>query len=445
MRANSSGSCLRSQSSFGAVKPVSARFPVRARSRSKPIRLSISAVSAAVRWSFQRIAGRSGASSVPSDTSPCIWPERPTAAGSTPRRASVPSLARTQSSGSCSAQSGCGVESGYPSSARASTPPPSSMAIALTPVVPTSSPTKAVTPTAYDPKGTAAVVRWPAPGTVRVTRTMSRPLGDLVARGSRSTVHAYGRGAVRQGPRPVHAGGLDRLRGALRRGGSRGRRTGATAAGGRADRRTCRRACGSVCEARRCGSRWSTGPIAARSSGGCSPRSSSRCSSRAAGDAPAPARPARRARSAGRRRRSTRRSHGRSSCSRRGRPPRLCHGDLHPSNVILTRDGPVIVDWFDASRGDPVADVARSSLMLLGDGANPPRHLPGADPATLGALTRGLPRPSARAARRSTTAARALAGGQRRRAHGRGGAARRAARGLAAVRAAARGLQAAAS
>jgi aminoglycoside phosphotransferase (APT) family kinase protein len=67
--------------------------------------------------------------------------------------------------------------------------------------------------------------------------------------------------------------------------------------------------------------------------------------------------------------------------------PRLCHGDLHPSNVILGRDGPMLVDWFDASRGDPIADVARSSLVLLSDGANPPEHLPGADPATLRALT----------------------------------------------------------
>jgi thiamine kinase len=67
--------------------------------------------------------------------------------------------------------------------------------------------------------------------------------------------------------------------------------------------------------------------------------------------------------------------------------PRLCHGDLHPSNVILGSDGPMIVDWFDASRGDPIADVARSSVTLLGGGANPPEHLPGADPATLGVLT----------------------------------------------------------
>jgi Ser/Thr protein kinase RdoA (MazF antagonist) len=67
--------------------------------------------------------------------------------------------------------------------------------------------------------------------------------------------------------------------------------------------------------------------------------------------------------------------------------PRLCHGDLHPSNVIVGDDGPVIVDWFDASRGDRVADVARSSLTLLSHGATTPSHLPGSDPRTLAVLT----------------------------------------------------------
>jgi aminoglycoside phosphotransferase (APT) family kinase protein len=61
---------------------------------------------------------------------------------------------------------------------------------------------------------------------------------------------------------------------------------------------------------------------------------------------------------------------------------RICHGDLHPSNVILGRDGPVLVDWYDASRGDPVADVARTCL-LLGNGA---RHLPGSNGSMLGPL-----------------------------------------------------------
>jgi aminoglycoside phosphotransferase (APT) family kinase protein len=68
-------------------------------------------------------------------------------------------------------------------------------------------------------------------------------------------------------------------------------------------------------------------------------------------------------------------------------PPRLCHGDLHPSNVILAGDGPVIVDWFDASSGDPAADVARSLITMLDDGGVSPLHLPGSDRRTLTALT----------------------------------------------------------
>jgi Ser/Thr protein kinase RdoA (MazF antagonist) len=71
----------------------------------------------------------------------------------------------------------------------------------------------------------------------------------------------------------------------------------------------------------------------------------------------------------------------------RDRTLHLCHGDLHPSNVIVSEDGPVLVDWFDASRGNRVADVARSSLTLLADGATTPTHLPGSDRRTLAALT----------------------------------------------------------
>jgi uncharacterized protein (TIGR02172 family) len=50
---------------------------------------------------------------------------------------------------------------------------------------------------------------------------------------------------------------------------------------------------------------------------------------------------------------------------------RLCHGDFHPGNILLTSRGPVIIDWIDASRGRPVLDVARSSL-LFGGGPIPP-------------------------------------------------------------------------
>src|SRR6478752_2671319 len=141
IRAYDSGSCLRSQSSFGAVNPVSARLPVNSINRSRPIRCSISAHSAAVRWSFQRIAGRITRASPSSATRPCIWPESPTApSGSRARQAWA---ARHQSAGSCSAQPGSGVESGYGSSAVASNSPSGEIAIALTPVVPTSSPISA--------------------------------------------------------------------------------------------------------------------------------------------------------------------------------------------------------------------------------------------------------------------------------------------------------------
>ncbi len=42
----------------------------------------------------------------------------------------------------------------------------------------------------------------------------------------------------------------------------------------------------------------------------------------------------------------------------------LCHGDFHPENVIMSPRGPVIIDWIDATCGNPLADVARTSLLL---------------------------------------------------------------------------------
>jgi aminoglycoside phosphotransferase (APT) family kinase protein len=43
---------------------------------------------------------------------------------------------------------------------------------------------------------------------------------------------------------------------------------------------------------------------------------------------------------------------------------RLCHGDFHPGNVLITAEGPSVIDWMDATRGNPLADVARTSLLL---------------------------------------------------------------------------------
>jgi aminoglycoside phosphotransferase (APT) family kinase protein len=42
----------------------------------------------------------------------------------------------------------------------------------------------------------------------------------------------------------------------------------------------------------------------------------------------------------------------------------VCHGDFHPDNVILAPRGLVVIDWTNAVRGDSLADVARTSVML---------------------------------------------------------------------------------
>ena len=62
----------------------------------------------------------------------------------------------------------------------------------------------------------------------------------------------------------------------------------------------------------------------------------------------------------------------------------LLHGDLHPGNVLITPDGPVVIDWFDASIGHPIADIVRSSILMrpVADLAGP-HHLPGAEMAML--------------------------------------------------------------
>ena len=54
-----------------------------------------------------------------------------------------------------------------------------------------------------------------------------------------------------------------------------------------------------------------------------------------------------------------------SRLDRRPGEPRLCHGDLHPGNVVLGPRGPVIVDWGGAALGPPAADVARTQLLIL--------------------------------------------------------------------------------
>jgi uncharacterized protein (TIGR02172 family) len=43
---------------------------------------------------------------------------------------------------------------------------------------------------------------------------------------------------------------------------------------------------------------------------------------------------------------------------------KLCHGDFHPQNILVSAQGVVVIDWMTASLGNPLADVARTSLIL---------------------------------------------------------------------------------
>lgn len=45
---------------------------------------------------------------------------------------------------------------------------------------------------------------------------------------------------------------------------------------------------------------------------------------------------------------------------------RVCHGDFHPANVLLSEKDATVIDWIDASRGNPLADVARTTIIFLG-------------------------------------------------------------------------------
>ncbi|MCX5209913.1 aminoglycoside phosphotransferase family protein [Kitasatospora sp. NBC_00240] len=49
---------------------------------------------------------------------------------------------------------------------------------------------------------------------------------------------------------------------------------------------------------------------------------------------------------------------------------RVPHLDLHPSNVITTAAGPVVIDWRNAAAGDPAADLAMT-LVTVGSAEVP--------------------------------------------------------------------------
>jgi Ser/Thr protein kinase RdoA (MazF antagonist) len=53
---------------------------------------------------------------------------------------------------------------------------------------------------------------------------------------------------------------------------------------------------------------------------------------------------------------------------------RLGHFDFHPANVLRAGDGYKVIDWSNAARAYPEADVARTTMILLA--ANAPEHAP---------------------------------------------------------------------
>jgi tRNA A-37 threonylcarbamoyl transferase component Bud32 len=42
----------------------------------------------------------------------------------------------------------------------------------------------------------------------------------------------------------------------------------------------------------------------------------------------------------------------------------LCHYDFHPGNIILSPNGPVIIDWLNTLVGHQLADVTRTFMMI---------------------------------------------------------------------------------
>ena len=47
---------------------------------------------------------------------------------------------------------------------------------------------------------------------------------------------------------------------------------------------------------------------------------------------------------------------------------RLLHVDLHPDNVLLSPDGPVVIDWTNSCAGDPRFDVAMTWIICRTSG-----------------------------------------------------------------------------
>ncbi|TQS46065.1 phosphotransferase [Cryptosporangium phraense] len=72
-------------------------------------------------------------------------------------------------------------------------------------------------------------------------------------------------------------------------------------------------------------------------------------------------------------------------------PLGVVHLDLHPENVLLGADGPVLIDWRNARTGPPDLDTALTAVILAQVAIEPGHPLAGAAAATLTAFLRCAP------------------------------------------------------
>ncbi len=78
----------------------------------------------------------------------------------------------------------------------------------------------------------------------------------------------------------------------------------------------------------------------------------------------------------------------------------ICHGDLHPFNLLADGDRVAVLDWSTALLAPPAHDVAFTSLLL----SEPPLHVPGWERPFVRMLGRVLARRFVRGYRRRTAA-----------------------------------------
>jgi tRNA A-37 threonylcarbamoyl transferase component Bud32 len=53
-----------------------------------------------------------------------------------------------------------------------------------------------------------------------------------------------------------------------------------------------------------------------------------------------------------------------------GEGDKVVHMDLHPFNVLMAADGPVVIDWTNAARGNPAVDATATWILLASGEVN---------------------------------------------------------------------------